>query len=114
MKPVCLNLGAGVVALADGFLLLFMTLVMGSTLVAGFDAWPHFWWLGLVISLLALALILILVMAVLAAREGRLPSSSGPAQVRRTLVYMLLPLVVSALISVVAAVGTLVVRGGLF
>jgi len=103
--------GSVVAALVDGLLLLMTVMFMATALVTAFAA--DYWLLGLLISLLTIGVSVVLVLTVFAAGEGG--SEWNDERFRRTAAYLLAPLIVSAVASVLAwAVVLVVIPGGIY
>jgi len=112
IRSTALNVGALVAGIADAFLLLLTVSSMTAALDGTFGKWPHFWWLGVLLSLVSCALALVWIMTIVAAGDPSAESTSG--HLRRALVYLLIPLVVSAVVSIVALAATAILLGSLF
>jgi hypothetical protein len=101
-RSAALNGASVVVGLIDGFLLLWTVTFMASAVVPAFAR--HYWWLGVLLSLISVGMVVVFALTVFAANEGHSESGLSAGNFRGVAAYLLVlvPLTVSAVASSLA------------
>lgn len=111
-RSLALNGGSVVVGIADGILLIFTITFMASALVPAFER--HYWVLGLLLSLIVLGLVVVFALTISAAAESHPERGINAVTFRRAAAYLLVPLLVFAVVSVLAWGVTVVITGSIY
>ncbi len=111
-RSLALNGGSVVVGIADGILLLLTITFLASALVPAFER--HYWVLGLLLSLVVFGLVVVFALSISAAAESQPKSGLSAATFRRAAAFLLVPLLVFAVVSVITWGVTVVITGSIF